>query len=233
MMAGLAMQLALQRYDVRYKIVDRPTMERISGTALDFLIVAAVASVNVAQLAKEIVPFLLLMVAGLVADVLCVLYLAPLMNPTYWFENGIACFGQDTGVIAAGLMLLRMVDPEGVTGVPRAFGYKQPVHAALMGGGIATAAFIPLQASIGLAASTCVTAARLFQPGCRGRATEECHRAVPACGRGVLSQRTSGRRRAGRRRANQTARSATTNKNPNMPTININNTHQTHRHAEC
>ena len=148
MMAGLAMQLALQRYDVRYKIVDRPTMERISGTALDFLIVAAVASVNVAQLAKEIVPFLLLMVAGLVADVLCVLYLAPLMNPTYWFENGIACFGQDTGVIAAGLMLLRMVDPGGVTGVPRAFGYKQPVHAALMGGGIVTAAWIPLQVSL-------------------------------------------------------------------------------------
>jgi len=158
MMAGLAMQLALQRYDVRYRLVDRATMERIQGTALDFLIVAAVASVNVASLAKDIVPFLLLMVAGLVTDVLCVLYLSPLMNPTYWFENGIACFGQDTGVIAAGLMLLRMVDPEGVTGVPRAFGYKQPVHAALMGGGIATAAFIPLQASIGLAASTCVTA---------------------------------------------------------------------------
>ena len=125
MMAGLVMQLALQRYDVRYKIVDRATMERISGTSLDFLIVAAVASVNVAQVAKDIVPFLLLMLAGLFTDVACVMYLAPAMNPTFWFENGIACFGQDTGVIAAGLMLLRMVDPEGMTGVPRAFGYKQ------------------------------------------------------------------------------------------------------------
>ena len=67
------MQLALQRYDVRYRLVDRPTMERISGTALDFLIVAAVASVDVAQLAADIVPFLLLMLAGLLTDVACVL----------------------------------------------------------------------------------------------------------------------------------------------------------------
>lgn len=158
MMAGLTMQLALQRFDVRYRLVDRATMERISGTSLDFLIVAAVASVNVAQVAKDIVPFLILMIAGLLTDVACVMYLAPAMNPTFWFENGIACFGQDTGVIAAGLMLLRMVDPEGVTGVPRAFGYKQPVHAALMGGGIITAVWIPLQASIGLVPIMLVTA---------------------------------------------------------------------------
>ena len=84
------------------------------------------------------------LVLGLLANVLCLLYLSPVMCPSFWFENGICCFGQGTGVTAAGLMLLRMVDPEGRTGVPRAFGYKQPVHAALMGGGVVTAAWIPL-----------------------------------------------------------------------------------------
>ena len=54
------------------------------------------------------------------------------MNPTHWFENSICVFGQSTGVIAAGLMLLRMVDPEAQTPVPAAFGYKQLIHATFM-----------------------------------------------------------------------------------------------------
>jgi hypothetical protein len=34
------------------------------------------------------------------------------MHPSHWFENGICVLGQNLGVIAAGLMLLKMVDPE-------------------------------------------------------------------------------------------------------------------------
>eukprot|EP00945_MAST-04E_sp_MAST-4E-sp1_P001482 g1482.t1 len=141
MMAGLFMQIILQKCDQRYRMVDRATMERISGTGLDFLIVGAIAMVNVSKLAAEIVPFLILCIVGMGTEVLCVLYLSPIMNPTCWFENAICCFGQDTGVIAAGLMLLRMVDPDEKTPVPKAFGYKQPIHSALMGGGLMKAKY--------------------------------------------------------------------------------------------
>jgi ESS family glutamate:Na+ symporter len=50
-------------------------MERVSGTALDFLIVAAVSTVNVSAIANAIVPFLILVVSGLLWNVWCVLYL--------------------------------------------------------------------------------------------------------------------------------------------------------------
>merc|ERR1711990_543348 len=76
---------------------------------------------------------------------------------THWFENGICVFGQDSGVIAAGLMLLRMVDPESQTPVPSAFGYKQVVHSTLMGGGFVTAMWLPLQKGMGLWGATLVT----------------------------------------------------------------------------
>ena len=79
------------------------------------------------------------------------------MNPICWFENAICCFGQDTGVIAAGLMLLRMVDPDEKTPVPKAFGYKQPIHSGLMGGGLVTASWITVQQSLGLPLTTLVT----------------------------------------------------------------------------
>ena len=157
MLAGLLMQVCLQKCDRRYKMVDRATVERISGTGLDFLIVGAVSMVDASQLADDILPFLLLCIAGMATEILCVLYLAPVMVPTCWFENGICCFGQDTGVIAAGLMLLRMVDPEENTPVPKAFGYKQPLHSAFMGGGIITALWIPLQQGVGLYWATFIT----------------------------------------------------------------------------
>ena len=145
MVAGLIMQLLLQRFDTRLKLVDRNTMERIAGTSLDFLIVGAIAMVNAGKVAESFLPFLILCLTGIGFEILCMMYLAPIMVPTHWFENGICCYGQDTGVIAAGLMLLRMVDPEGKTPVPDAFGYKQPIHSALMGGGIVTAVWIQVQ----------------------------------------------------------------------------------------
>ena len=82
------------------------------------------------------------------------------MHPSHWFEYGICVYGQDTGVIAAGLMLLKMVDPDQQTPVPSAFGYKQPLHSALMGGGIVTAIFINVQAAVGIygAAGICAGA---------------------------------------------------------------------------
>ena len=57
MVAGLIMQLLLQRFDTRLKLVDRSTMERISGTSLDFLIVGAIAMVNAGKVAESFMPF--------------------------------------------------------------------------------------------------------------------------------------------------------------------------------
>jgi ESS family glutamate:Na+ symporter len=52
--------------------------------------------------------------------------------------------GQSMGVTATGLLLLRVVDPEGETDATSAFGYKQLLHEPVMGGGLWTSAAIPL-----------------------------------------------------------------------------------------
>lgn len=101
-------------------------------------------------IAGSLPPFLLIRVTGLAWEMFCVLVLAPILLPTYPFENAICHFGQDTGVIAAGLLLLRMVDPENRTDVPEAFAYKQIIHSTFMGGGLVTALWLPLQKAMGL-----------------------------------------------------------------------------------
>jgi ESS family glutamate:Na+ symporter len=166
MIGGMILQTIMGRLNKfggeEVKLVDANMMERIAGTSLDFLIVGAISTVSVSAIEDNIFPFLILCAFGLAWEVFCIFFISPIINPTHWFENAIPVFGQDTGVIAAGLMLLRMVDPESKTPVPAAFGYKQVVHSTFMGGGFITAFWVPLQGALGLWITTAITA------GCMG-----------------------------------------------------------------
>lgn len=130
-------------------LVDRVQMERISGAALDFLVVSAVATIRLDVVAAHWQPLVILCVAGAVWSVACVLFVAPRIFRTAWFERAIAEFGQATGVTATGLMLLRTVDPENRTPAAMSFGYKQLLHEPFMGGGLWTALAFTLVYRIG------------------------------------------------------------------------------------
>ena len=119
-------------------------MQRLAGTSLDFLVVAAVASIRLDFVAAHWMPLALLCLAGILWNVGGVLFLAPRILKHAWFERAIAEFGQSTGVTATGLLLLRTVDPENKTVAAEAFGYKQLLHEPVMGGGIWTSLAVPL-----------------------------------------------------------------------------------------
>ncbi|MGE4564780.1 MAG: hypothetical protein AB7F32_07915 [Victivallaceae bacterium] len=124
-------------------------MQRLSGSTLDFLVVAAIASIRLEFVMNYFWPLLILTVLGMAWNVFGVLYLAPRMLPETWFEQSIAEFGQSTGVTATGLLLLRTVDPESRTIAPQAFGYKQLLHEPIMGGGLWTSTAVVLIAHHG------------------------------------------------------------------------------------
>ncbi|MCA1808607.1 MAG: sodium:glutamate symporter, partial [Lentisphaerae bacterium] len=65
------------------------------------------------------------------------------------FERGIGDFGQSTGVTVTGLLLMRMADPLNKTGALESFGYKQLLFEPIVGGGLFTAAAMPLIAQFG------------------------------------------------------------------------------------
>ncbi|GAB3462322.1 sodium/glutamate symporter [Streptomonospora sediminis] len=148
MIGGIAMQMVIDRFD-RLQVVDRQMIERIQGFALDALIITALGTLSLQVIAANLVPFLLLAAVGVIYCIAVFLFLAPRMLPSYWFERGIGDLGQSLGVTATGLILMRIADPELRTPAYPAFGYKQLILEPFFGGGLITAAAIPLIVEFG------------------------------------------------------------------------------------
>jgi len=144
MLGGLLVQLFADRFDPNDHIDHGLTM-RIQNTALDFLVVAAIATIRIDVIAQSWIPLVILIAAGIVWNVFCVLFLARrAFQNSAWFERAIAEMGQSMGVTATGLLLLRVVDPDYKTPAAEAFACKQLMHEPFMGGGLWTGMAIPL-----------------------------------------------------------------------------------------
>jgi ESS family glutamate:Na+ symporter len=148
MIGGMLVQLGENWLDV-HNVIDPGLTRRIQNCALDFLVVAAIATIRIEVVAAAIVPFLIVVAAAILWNVFCVTSLARRMLPDAWFERAIAEMGQSMGVTATGLLLLRVVDPEYETPAADAFASKQLLHEPFMGGGLWTATAIPLLATVG------------------------------------------------------------------------------------
>ncbi len=143
MIGGVLVQLLGSRLGYA-RLIDRRLMNRIGGLALDLLIVAALATLSLQVLGDNLVVLLALILAGITWNLFGFLVLARMMFPRDWVTNGLANFGQGMGMTVVGLLLVRMSDPHGRSGAMEAFGYKQLLFEPVVGGGLFTAASLPL-----------------------------------------------------------------------------------------
>ncbi|MBQ2379986.1 MAG: hypothetical protein II295_06295 [Akkermansia sp.] len=148
MIGGLLLQKLAQRVRV-HNLIDHGQMQRVSGAALDFLVVSAMATIKVQVVLDNWVGLLILIVLGTLLSLFMVVVVARRLFRESWFECAIAEFGQSLGVTATGLLLLRAADPESKTCATQAFGYKQLLHEPIMGGGLWTALALPLLYKLG------------------------------------------------------------------------------------
>ena len=139
MLGGLSIQIIAEKTGLA-EYFDRKTFNQILGLSLDFLVVSAVAAVRLDVFFSYLVPFVLLIAAGLIWVLFVTWFLAPRMLPDAWFERSITEYGMQTGVTAMGLMLLRVVDPHFETPAAKSFGFKQILYEPMLGGGFITAA---------------------------------------------------------------------------------------------
>jgi len=145
MLGGVIVQWLSDRFD-KHEHMDHGLMLRIQNCALDFLVVAAIATIRLDVVAKGWIPLVVLIAAGILWNVFCLTVVARRAFKDAWFERGIAEMGQSMGVTATGLLLLRVVDPNYETEAAEAFAAKQLLHEPFMGGGLWTGAAIPLLA---------------------------------------------------------------------------------------
>lgn len=161
LIGGLILQkfLLLVRLD---SLVDQGQIQRLGGASLDFLVVAAVASIRLDFVLAYWMPLLILAIGGTAWSIFMVLYIAPRLFEEAWFERSIAEFGQGLGVTATGLLLLRTVDPDNNTPAAASFGYKQLLHEPIMGGGIWTSLALVLVFTRGIGEVWLISAGMLI-----------------------------------------------------------------------
>lgn len=103
--------------------VDKRIITHIGSSATDYLVAFGVASINVKVVIQYLVPITTLSVIGLALIVIWFWFVSPRFYKNYWFERGIYVFGLSTGVMATGVILLRITDPEFKSGVLEDFGF--------------------------------------------------------------------------------------------------------------
>jgi len=125
-------------------LIDPQTMRRLVGAAMELLIVAAIASLNLVLVAKAIVPLSILLIVAFVWTAVCLISIGRRLLPSaYWFELGLINYGMSTGVTASGLMLLRILDKEFESGAAEDYALAAPLSSPFVGGGVITVVAIP------------------------------------------------------------------------------------------
>ena len=139
LLASLLVRWVLERWNLT-DWASAPVQQRIGTLAADLLIVAATASLNLGLLTRSWQPLLALSLAGLAWNLGVVVLLGNRLMPAPWFERSLVEFGQATGVVASGLLLLQMAEAEGQTEVLTPFSIKQLLLQPLLAGGLITVA---------------------------------------------------------------------------------------------
>ena len=121
LLCGIVVQLLLKIVKLDSN-VDKDVVTHIGSSATDFLVVFGIASIKVSVVVQYWVPIIVLSVFGFMFVTVWLLLISRRFFRSYWFEHGIYIFGMSTGVLATGVILLRITDPEFRTGVLEDFG---------------------------------------------------------------------------------------------------------------
>lgn len=117
-------------------------LDRISGFAFDFMIVAGIAAIDVTDLEGLWLPFIVLSIVGGIITFCYLAKLCKIIYPNYYYEGFLSMYGMLTGTISTGVLLLREIDPS----------YKTPAATNLLtGSSFAIVLGAPMLVLIGLA----------------------------------------------------------------------------------
>ena len=95
--------------------VDRGTIRMISGLCREFVVVQAVATLRLSVFADFFVPILISSVVICALTAFMAIFLSKRWYTENWFEFASGIFGQCTGSLTTGLVLINIMDPEGDT----------------------------------------------------------------------------------------------------------------------
>ena len=116
----------------------------------DLLIFTAMASLDIAVVFDNWRIILIFTIFGLFWNLICIAYFAYFIFDDYWFEKSLIEFGNSTGVVASGLLLLRLADPKNISKTLPIFTSKQLFAQLILSGGFFTVLAPLMISKIGL-----------------------------------------------------------------------------------
>ena len=138
LIGGLCVRKCMDHFNMG-DLIDSQSIRRLTSTAMEFLIVAAIVSLNLEAVIQLLIPLSVLLLAGFVWTGICLLWIGKKLLPKqHWFELGIINYGMSTGTTANGLALLRIVDKDLESGAAEEYALAAPLSAPFVGGGILT-----------------------------------------------------------------------------------------------
>lgn len=170
LIGGLLVRNAMEALGIA-DLIDTESIRRLSSAAMEFLVVAAITSLNLNAVARLLVPLSILLSAGFLWTGVCLLFIGRRLLPReYWFELGIINYGMSTGTTATGLVLLRIIDKDLSSGAAEDYALAAPLSSPFVGGGIITLSlpFLLDRVYIGIPAmALCAVVVGLFVLGWR------------------------------------------------------------------
>ena len=116
----------------------------------DLLIFSAMASLDISIVFENWKIILVFTIFGLLWNLICIAYFAYFIFDDYWFEKSLIEFGNSTGVVASGLLLLRLADPKNISRTLPIFTSKQLFAQLVLSGGFFTVLAPLMIAKIGI-----------------------------------------------------------------------------------
>ena len=99
-----------------FNSVDKRVIDRIGSMITDYLVAFGICSISITVVQNYVLPIFVLCILGTIWPLIMVFVCGKKLFRNYWFERSIFIFGWCTGVVAIGVTLLRIVDPEMKTG---------------------------------------------------------------------------------------------------------------------
>jgi len=111
--------------------LDEGCLNRISGGAVDIMVVAAIASITVVVVSRYWMPIVVVGLAGGIATTVTVLWTASRLYDNHQFSRAIMIYGNMTGTLSSALALLRVIDPDFETPVANDYMFASGITFAL------------------------------------------------------------------------------------------------------
>ena len=111
MIAGVILQKLINHTPFKDS-VDKHLEGRIRSMVTDYLVGFGVGSISITVVQSYLAPLIILCLLGIVWPLFMVLFVGRKLFSNNWFERSIFIFGWCTGVVAIGVTLLRICDPD-------------------------------------------------------------------------------------------------------------------------